>query len=102
MRAVNLIPAEQRGGGTPGPARSEGAAYAVLGLLGGLAVLAVLYGSAQRQIANRRAQSDLEQRAVAALQAGREDLAAQAAEAEGYAVGEVRSVNGVWHLRIEK
>ena len=25
-----------------------------------------------------------------------------AAEAEGYAVGEVRSVNGVWHLRIEK
>ena len=26
----------------------------------------------------------------------------RAAEAEGYAVGEVRSVDGVWHLRIEK
>ena len=26
----------------------------------------------------------------------------RAAEAEGYAVGEVRSVSGVWHLRIEK
>jgi TusA-related sulfurtransferase len=26
----------------------------------------------------------------------------RAAEAEGYAVGEVRSINGVWHLRIEK
>ena len=25
-----------------------------------------------------------------------------AAEAEGYAVGEVQSINGVWHLRIEK
>ena len=26
----------------------------------------------------------------------------RAAEAEGYAVGEVQSVDGVWHLRIEK
>jgi TusA-related sulfurtransferase len=26
----------------------------------------------------------------------------RAAEAEGYAVGEVQSINGVWYLRIEK
>jgi TusA-related sulfurtransferase len=26
----------------------------------------------------------------------------RAAEAEGYAVGDVRAANGVWHLRIEK
>jgi TusA-related sulfurtransferase len=26
----------------------------------------------------------------------------RAAEAEGYAVGEVQAVDGVWHLRIEK
>ena len=26
----------------------------------------------------------------------------RAAEAEGYAVGEIVSLNGVWHLRIEK
>jgi len=26
----------------------------------------------------------------------------RAAEAEGYAVAEVQSINGVWHLRIEK
>jgi TusA-related sulfurtransferase len=26
----------------------------------------------------------------------------RAAEAEGYAVGEVQSIDGVWHLRIEK
>ena len=40
MRAVNLIPADQRGGASVGAGRSQGAAYAVLGLLAGLAVMA--------------------------------------------------------------
>ena len=54
MRAVNLIPAEQRGGAGAAAGRSEGGAYAVLGLLGGLALLALLYGSARHQISSRR------------------------------------------------
>jgi Tfp pilus assembly protein PilN len=57
MRAVNLIPAEQRGGAGPGVGRSEGAAYGVLALVGALALLAVLYGSARREISSRRAQA---------------------------------------------
>jgi len=56
MRAVNLIPADQRGGSTIGAGRSEGAAYAVLGLLAALALMALLYGMADRQISSRRAQ----------------------------------------------
>ena len=56
MRAVNLIPAEQRAGAGVGAGRSGGVAYAVLGLLGGLAVLALLYGIADHQISSRRAE----------------------------------------------
>jgi Tfp pilus assembly protein PilN len=57
MRAVNLIPAEQRGGAPVGAGQSEGAAYGLLGLLAGLAVLALLYGIAHHQIAARKAQA---------------------------------------------
>lgn len=57
MRAVNLIPAEQRSGASVGVGRSEGGAYAVLALAAGVAVLALLYGSADRQISSRRAQA---------------------------------------------
>jgi hypothetical protein len=56
MRAVNLIPAEERSGASIGAGRSGGAVYAVLGLLGGLAVMALLYGRADHQISNRRAE----------------------------------------------
>ncbi len=56
MRAVNLIPSEDRRGGVGGvgAGRSEGAAYAVLGLLAGLAVLALLYGVARHQVSSRQ------------------------------------------------
>jgi Tfp pilus assembly protein PilN len=57
MRAVNLIPADQRAGAGPGIGRSEGAAYAVLALVGALALFAVLYGSARHEISSRRAQA---------------------------------------------
>ncbi len=57
MRAVNLIPAEQRGGGSVGAGRSGGGAYAVLGLLAGLAILALIYGMAHHQISSRRSQA---------------------------------------------
>jgi Tfp pilus assembly protein PilN len=56
MRAVNLIPAEQRTGQPVGAGRSQGGAYAVLVLIGALALMAYLYGSAHRQIASRKAQ----------------------------------------------
>jgi hypothetical protein len=51
MRAVNLIPGEQRGGSV-GAGRSGGAAYAVLALLVGFAVLAVMYGKASRTVSS--------------------------------------------------
>lgn len=56
MRAVNLIPAEQRTGQPVGAGRSQGGAYAVLLLIGGMAVMAYAYGGAHHQIASRRAQ----------------------------------------------
>lgn len=71
MRAVNLIPAEQRTATTGVPGRSEGAAYLVLALLAGVALLAVLYGRAHREIASKRAQ-------VTSLNARAQQLQAQA------------------------
>ena len=50
MRAVNLIPAEQRSGGVVGAGRSGGVAYAVLGALCGLALMALMYGIAHHQV----------------------------------------------------
>jgi hypothetical protein len=55
MRAVNLIPAEQRSGQPVGAGRSQGAAYAVLVLIAGLALMAYAYGSADHQISSARA-----------------------------------------------
>jgi hypothetical protein len=57
MRAVNLIPADQRSGQPVGAGRSQGAAYAVLVLIAGLAVMVYAYGGAKHQIASRRAQA---------------------------------------------
>ncbi len=57
MRAVNLIPADQRSGASAGAGRSEGVAYALLGLLGGLALLGFLYGRAEHQISSSRTQA---------------------------------------------
>lgn len=54
MRAVNLIPADQRGGTSVGAGQSEGAVYAVLGLIAGVAVLALLYGLAAHRISSSR------------------------------------------------
>jgi Tfp pilus assembly protein PilN len=53
MRAVNLIPSDMRGGSAMGSGRSEGGAYAVLGVLGGLALLMLLYGIARHDISSR-------------------------------------------------
>ncbi|HXW59361.1 MAG TPA: hypothetical protein VEJ23_07775 [Solirubrobacteraceae bacterium] len=56
MRAVNLIPSEARGDAGLGSGRSGGGAYAVLGLLAGLVLLALLYGIAHHQASSRRSE----------------------------------------------
>jgi Tfp pilus assembly protein PilN len=77
MKAVNLIPAEQRGGASVGAGRSEGAVYAVLGLLAGLALFAFLYGQADHQISSSKAR-------VATLEAQARQAQAQANELAPY------------------
>ncbi len=57
MRAVNLVPVDQRGGPGPAAGRSEGGAYAVLILLAGVAGLAFLYGTARHEVSSRRAKA---------------------------------------------
>jgi Tfp pilus assembly protein PilN len=52
MRAVNLIPSDQRRT-VSAAGRSGGGAYAVLTVLGGFAILAFLYGQAHRQVSDR-------------------------------------------------
>jgi hypothetical protein len=56
MKAVNLIPSEERRGVAVGAGRSQGVAYVVLGVLGVLAVLVLLYGVARHHAATRRSQ----------------------------------------------
>lgn len=53
MRAVNLIPAEQRvhSGGLAN--RSEGVAHIVLGMLAGIALLALVYGGAKHDVTSK-------------------------------------------------
>lgn len=58
MRAVNLVPVEQRSGQPVGAGRSQGGAYAVLVVAGGLALMAFLYGQAHHEVTSRRAQSE--------------------------------------------
>jgi Tfp pilus assembly protein PilN len=57
MRAVNLIPAEQRRGASGAYGRSDGAAFVVLGLLAGLVLLAGVYALSHSQVSDRRAQA---------------------------------------------
>jgi hypothetical protein len=57
MKAVNLIPVDQRASAGPGAGRSGGGVYFVFGLLGGLALFALLYGLAAHQISSRHNQA---------------------------------------------
>jgi Tfp pilus assembly protein PilN len=77
MRAVNLIPSEHRGGASAGAGRSGGSAYAVLAVVGGLAILALLYGMADHQISSRTSEA-------AALTARAQAAEAQAAQLAPY------------------
>jgi Tfp pilus assembly protein PilN len=77
MRAFNLIPADEREGAGGGTGKSGGAAFVVLGLLGVLAVFALLYGVARHQISSQRSE-------VAALTARAQLAQAQAARLAPY------------------
>lgn len=77
MKAVNLIPAEQQAGGGPAAGESNGAAFMVLGLLAGLAVLAGLYGIASHQVESRKGE-------VTNLTAQAQAMQARAAELAPY------------------
>jgi Tfp pilus assembly protein PilN len=57
VRAVNLIPADQRTDAAIGSGRSQGAAYAVLALVGGVALLALLYGMARHHVSSDKAKA---------------------------------------------
>lgn len=56
MRAVNLIPAELRGGPQAGVGRSGGAVFVLLGGLAALVLMAVLWAGAHGAAGDRRAQ----------------------------------------------
>jgi Tfp pilus assembly protein PilN len=75
MRAVNLIPVDQRGGSTLGAGRSQGGAYLVLALLAGLALLAVVYGMARHQVSSRQAKAVALEAQVQRVQADANRLA---------------------------
>src|SRR4051794_6595097 len=66
MKAVNLIPAEERRGGSAG-GRSGGAAYIVLGVLGVLVLMVAAYTLTGRSVSDRQAKlADVTQQATAA------------------------------------
>jgi Tfp pilus assembly protein PilN len=77
MRAVNLIPPEEREGAGGVAGRSHGGAYVVLATLVGVALLALLYGRAHRQVASRRTQ-------IASLDARAQQAQAQASGLSAY------------------
>jgi Tfp pilus assembly protein PilN len=57
MRAVNLIPSDERRGAAVVVGRSQGAAYGVVGLIAGLAILALMWGVADHQISSRHSEA---------------------------------------------
>ena len=57
MKAVNLIPSdERRRGAAVSGGRSQGVAYVVLGALAGVALLVGIYGVARHRASSRRSQ----------------------------------------------
>jgi Tfp pilus assembly protein PilN len=57
MRAVNLMPADQRRGASGAAGRSAGGAYVLLGLIAGLVALGGLYAIARHQVSDRTTQA---------------------------------------------
>ncbi len=57
MRAVNLIPAGQRPGASKITGDSDGAAFIVIGVIVGLAILMFLYGKANKEVSSRQSEA---------------------------------------------
>jgi len=57
VKAVNLIPVERRVGAGVGLGRSQGGAYAVIALVGVLALLLFVYGKASHQVTSDNSQA---------------------------------------------
>jgi Tfp pilus assembly protein PilN len=74
MKAVNLIPAEERRNSSAG-GRSGGGAYALLGMLGVLVLVAAAYTLSARQVTHKRAQLAQLQSSAAAAEAQAQRLA---------------------------
>jgi Tfp pilus assembly protein PilN len=77
MKAVNLIPADQRGGSGISAGRSGGSVYAVFGLIAGLALLALLYGLSAHKISSSKTE-------VASLNAKAQEVQARASALSPY------------------
>ncbi|HEX4108824.1 MAG TPA: PilN domain-containing protein [Solirubrobacteraceae bacterium] len=77
MKAVNLIPSDQRRGAGGVTGRSDGIAYVILGLLTGVVVLAAMWGIADHDVGNR-------QGAIAGAKAKAVQLQAQASALAPY------------------
>jgi Tfp pilus assembly protein PilN len=75
MKAVNLIPSGERTGAASLAGSSEGGAFIVLGLMAGLAVLALLYGVAHHQISSRTGEASTLAAEASTAQAQANELA---------------------------
>jgi Tfp pilus assembly protein PilN len=75
MKAVNLIPAEERRNSSAG-GRSGGAAYALLGILAVLVLVAAAYALSARQVSHKRSQLAQLNSSAAAAEAQAQRLAA--------------------------
>lgn len=75
MRAVNLIPAEERRGAGGAAGRSGGAAYVLLGLLAVLVVVVSFYTLEKRSVGEKRSELATVERQAAAVEAQAAELA---------------------------
>jgi Tfp pilus assembly protein PilN len=69
MKAVNLIPGEQREGAGSITGRSGGGALIVLGMLAGLALMVAMYGSAHHRISSQAGEAESLKAQASAIQA---------------------------------
>lgn len=75
MRAVNLIPAEQRERRTGYANRSNGVAYVLLGVVALLALMALLYGKSSHEVSSKEAEATRYEAEAQKVQANATSLA---------------------------